>query len=153
EAVPDAVLLFDPQERVLSTNQAARQILGLSDDASIPLTRLPVSQPCVQAVREALGGICPPTPSADLRDAFTLTANGTPVKLLPVVVPVRHFVQQGHGAVLVLYDVTAFAKLDELRMELIAVASHELKTPLTTLRMNLLMLREAWSVLDARQRL
>jgi NtrC-family two-component system sensor histidine kinase KinB len=154
EAVPDAVLLFDPQERVLSTNQAARQVLGLSDtDASIPLARLPVPQPCVQAVREALGGIRPPAPSADLRDAFTLAANGTQVKLLPVVIPVRHFVQQGHGAVLVLYDVTAFAKLDELRMELIAVASHELKTPLTTLRMNLLMLHEEWSALGERQRL
>jgi two-component system, NtrC family, sensor histidine kinase KinB len=154
EAVPDAVLLLDPKEHVISANQAARQVLGLSDtDASIPLARLPVPQPCVQAVREALGGIRPPTPSADLRDAFPLTINGTPVKLLPVVIPVQHFVEQGHGAVLVLYDVTAFAKLDELRMELIAVASHELKTPLTTLQMNLLMLREAWSELHERQRL
>jgi len=154
EAVPDAVLLLDPKECVISANQAARQVLGLSDtDASIPLARLPVPQPCVQAVREALDGIHPPTPSADLRDAFTLTINGTPVKLLPVVIPVRHFVEQGHGAVLVLYDVTAFAKLDELRMELIAVASHELKTPLTTLTMNLLMLREEGSALDERQRL
>jgi two-component system, NtrC family, sensor histidine kinase KinB len=41
-----------------------------------------------------------------------------------------------------LYDVTEFARLDELRMEMIAVASHELKTPLTTLRMNLLLLQE-----------
>jgi two-component system, NtrC family, sensor histidine kinase KinB len=69
------------------------------------------------------------------------------------VIPVPHFVEQGHGAVLMLYDVTAFAQLDELRMELIAVASHELKTPLTPLRMNLLMLREEWSGLDARPRL
>jgi NtrC-family two-component system sensor histidine kinase KinB len=154
EAVPDAVLLFDPKERVISTNQAARQVLGLLDqDASIPLARLPVPQPCAQAVRKALDGIHPPIPSADLRDAFTLTVNGTQVKLLPVVIPVPHFVEQGHGAVLVLYDVTAFAKLDELRMELIAVASHELKTPLTTLTMNLLMLREEGAKLDERQRL
>ena len=119
----------------------------------MPLAQLPVPQPCAQAVQEALRGIRPPAPSADLRAAFTLAVNGTQVKLLPVVIPVPHFVEQGHGAVLVLYDVTAFAKLDELRMELIAVASHELKTPLTTLQMNLLMLREEWSVLDARQRL
>lgn len=154
EAVPDAVLLFDPQERVISANQAAREALGLPDkDAAIPLAQLPVPQPCAQAVREALRGIRPPTPSADLRAAFPLTVNDTPMQLLPVVVPVPHFVEQGHGAVLVLYDVTAFAQLDELRMELIAVASHELKTPLTTLRMNLLMLREERSVLAARPRL
>ena len=154
EAVPDAVILFDPQERVISANQAAREVLGLLDrDTAIPLAQLPVPQPCAQAVREALRGIRPPAPSADLRAAFTLVVNETPVQLLPVVIPVPHFVEQGHGAVLVLYDVTAFAQLDELRMELIAVASHELKTPLTTLRMNLLMLREEGSVLAARQRL
>ena len=107
----------------------------------------------MQAVREALAGIHPPAPGADLRDAFSLTVNGTPVKLLPVVIPVPHFVEQGHGAVLVLYDVTAFAKLDELRMELIAVASHELKTPLTPLTMTLLMLREEGAALPERQRL
>jgi NtrC-family two-component system sensor histidine kinase KinB len=154
EAIPDAVLLFDAQEQVISANQAARTVLGLPDqDTSTPLVRLAVSQTCTQAVREALAGIHPPAPSADLRDAFSLTVNGTPVKLLPVVIPVPHFVEQGHGAVLVLYDVTAFAKLDELRMELIAVASHELKTPLTPLTMNLLMLREEGAALPERQRL
>ena len=43
---------------------------------------------------------------------------------------------------LLLYDVTELARLDEMRSELVAVASHELQTPLTTLRMTLLMLRE-----------
>jgi NtrC-family two-component system sensor histidine kinase KinB len=154
EAIPDAVLLFDAQEHVISANQAARTVLVLPDqDTSTLLGRLPVSPTCVQAVREALAGIHPPAPSADLRDAFTLAVNGTQVKLLPVVIPVPHFVEQGHGAVLVLYDVTAFAKLDELRMELIAVASHELKTPLTPLTMNLLMLREEGAALPERQQL
>jgi NtrC-family two-component system sensor histidine kinase KinB len=154
EAIPDAVLLFDAQEQVISANQAARTVLGLPDqDTSTLLVRLPVSPACVQDVREALAGIHPPAPSADLRDAFSLTVNGTQVKLLPVVIPAPHFVEQGHGAVLVLYDVTAFAKLDELRMELIAVASHELKTPLTPLTMNLLMLREEGAALHERQRL
>ena len=46
------------------------------------------------------------------------------------------------GAVVVLDDVTDFAALDELRADLIGVASHELKTPLTTVRMNLLLMGE-----------
>jgi two-component system, NtrC family, sensor histidine kinase KinB len=154
EAIPDAVLLFDTQEQVISANQAARTVLGLQDqDTLTPLVQLPVSQTCAQAVREALAGRHPPAPNADLRDAFPLAVNGTQVKLLPVVIPVPSFVEQGHGAVLVLYDVTAFAKLDELRMELIAVASHELKTPLTPLTMTLLMLREEGAALPERQRL
>ena len=59
--------------------------------------------------------------------------------------------QQG-GAVLLLYDVTDLVRLDEMRSELVAVASHELQTPLTTLRMTLLMLQEASDVLPERQR-
>ena len=154
EAIPDAVLLCNAQEHVVSANQAARVVLGLLDhDTVTPLGTLPVSPACAQAVREALAGRHPPAPSADLHDAFPLVVHGTPVKLLPVVIPVPQFVEQGHGAVLVLYDVTAFAKLDELRMELIAVASHELKTPLTTLTMTLLMLREEEAALHERQRL
>ncbi len=43
---------------------------------------------------------------------------------------------------LVLSDVTELARLDEMRVEHVAVASHELRTPLTTLRMTLLMLEE-----------
>ena len=56
------------------------------------------------------------------------------------------------GAVLLLYDVTELARLDELRSELVAVASHELQTPLTTLRMTLLMLQEGASALPDRHR-
>jgi signal transduction histidine kinase len=51
----------------------------------------------------------------------------------------------------VLADVAAFARLNELRSELVAVASHELKTPLTSLRMNLLLLRERADNLTAQQ--
>ena len=56
--------------------------------------------------------------------------------------PIPEFSGGRPGAVVVLYDVTDFARLDELRSEMIAVASHELKTPLTTLRMNLMLMRE-----------
>ena len=50
-----------------------------------------------------------------------------------------------------LADVTEFARLDELRGEVVAVASHELKTPLTSLQMDLLMLQEKADNLTPRQ--
>ena len=59
---------------------------------------------------------------------------------------------QPGGAILLLYDVTDLAQVDEMRSELVAVASHELQTPLTTLRMTLLMLQETSDMLPVRQR-
>jgi NtrC-family two-component system sensor histidine kinase KinB len=66
-------------------------------------------------------------------------------------VPIPELTHGRFGAVVVLDDVTEFARLDELRSELIGVASHELRSPLTTLRMNLLMLGEASAALTDRQ--
>ena len=67
-------------------------------------------------------------------------------------VPVPGVTPQKAGAILLLYDVTDLVRLDEMRSELVAVASHELQTPLTTLRMTLLMLQEACEVLPDRPR-
>jgi NtrC-family two-component system sensor histidine kinase KinB len=68
--------------------------------------------------------------------------------LLPRIVPI----ESGRGAVLVLSDVTELARLDEMRLELVAVASHELRTPLTTMRMTLSMLSEHAARYEARDR-
>jgi NtrC-family two-component system sensor histidine kinase KinB len=68
------------------------------------------------------------------------------------VVPIPAFSQDRFVAIVVLTDVTDFLRLDELRAELIALVSHELKTPLTTLRMNLLLLGERANELTLGQR-
>jgi NtrC-family two-component system sensor histidine kinase KinB len=152
-AVPDAVLLVDPRERVASMNQTARTIFGrpIPDDACLDDLPLPAAAVCV--VREALRGETPPRPGADLAAAFDHTAHDETRRLLPVAAPVPHFEGDAYGAVLILYDVTDFAKLDELRMELIAVASHELRTPLTTVKMNLLLMNEDAADFPQRRRL
>jgi NtrC-family two-component system sensor histidine kinase KinB len=43
-------------------------------------------------------------------------------------------------------------RLDQLRIEMVAVASHELRTPLTTLRMTVLMLQEHAAAMGDRER-
>ena len=88
----------------------------------------------------------------DLTATIPVDHDGTLQRLLPCVVPVPGLDRQQSGAILVLYDVTDLARLDEMRSELVAVASHELQTPLTTLRMTLLMLQESSDVLPPRQR-
>ena len=152
EALPDAVILVDSSERVLSMNRTARELLG--GNGKVPgtsLSALSIPASSMKAVRDALAGKTTPAARADLKEVILSTLDGHPVKLLPLVMPVRQLQNETFGAVLALYDVTDFAKLDELRMELIAVASHELKNPLTTLRMNILLLRETANEMPPRQ--
>ena len=85
--------------------------------------------------RSAAEAIC--RRSTDLTRTIPWIATGPCQRLLPRVVAVPGLTPQQSGAILLLYDVTELARLDEMRSELVAVASHELQTPLTTLRMTL----------------
>jgi signal transduction histidine kinase len=88
---------------------------------------------------------------AEFSRTFLVSLDGRRRKFILTVLPIPEFRNEQFGAVAILYDVTDFARLDELRTELIAVASHELKAPLTTLRMNLLLPGERAENLTARQ--
>lgn len=153
EALPDAVVLLDGAGRVQSMNRAAFSALaaaGVHEPRCLDDLRLEGLD--LGAITRAIStgaGVAPP---ADLTRTIRVEQEGTVQRLLPRVVPVPARNPQQAGAVLLLYDVTDIVRLDEMRSELVAVASHELQTPLTTLRMTLLMLQEASAVLPARQR-
>ena len=101
---------------------------------------LPFPAHGLRALRAALHGERTLETRAELSHAFSVSLDDHQRKFLLMATPIPEFSAGRYGAVAVLYDVTEFARLDELRSELVAVASHELKTPLTTLRMNLLLL-------------
>jgi signal transduction histidine kinase/HAMP domain-containing protein len=153
EALPDAVLLLDGAGQIQSMNRAAVKALasaGVHDPRR--LDDLRVDGLDLTAVKRAINlgsGVVPP---ADLTRTIRVEQDGTVQRLMPRVVPVPALIPQQQGAVLLLYDVTDLVRLDEMRSELVAVASHELQTPLTTLRMTLLMLQEASDLLPERQR-
>jgi NtrC-family two-component system sensor histidine kinase KinB len=142
-ALPDAVIVVDPDGQIVSTNPLARDVLRASghEDAD-SLQDLPLTPDSLRAVHDTLGGKHPANGRADLSQALAVSLNGRPLKMLLTVAPIPDFLPRRCGAAIVLADVTDFARLDELRSELVAVASHELKTPLTSLQMNLLLLRE-----------
>jgi NtrC-family two-component system sensor histidine kinase KinB len=57
------------------------------------------------------------------------------------------------GVILLLRDVTKFRELDRMKSEFVATASHELKTPLTSIGMSIELLQErAHEKLDERER-
>jgi NtrC-family two-component system sensor histidine kinase KinB len=153
EALPDAVVLLDAAGYIQSINRAAVQALG-SAGVHEPrcLDDLRIDGLDVDTLRRAIASGGDAVPPSDLARTIRVEQDGAVRRLLPRVVPVPASNPHQRGAVLLLYDVTDLVHLDEMRSELVAVASHELQTPLTTLRMTLLMLQEASDLLPGRQR-
>jgi NtrC-family two-component system sensor histidine kinase KinB len=153
EALPDAVVLLDGAGQVQSMNRAAVTALasaGVHEPRRLDDLRVEgLDLNAVTAAITAGSGVVPP---ADLTRTIRVEQDGHVQRLMPRVVPVPALNPQQRGAVLLLYDVTDLVRFDEMRSELVAVASHELQTPLTTLRMTLLMLQEASDLLPERQR-
>ena len=142
QALPDAVVVIEADGKISSQNAQALAALGGHDR----LAQLPA------LTREVVEGVLTsgllPDAAVDLSKAIDLTIAGRSRKLLPRVAPI----EGGKGAVLILSDVTELVRLDEMRLELVAVASHELRTPLTTMRMSLAMMKERAGHYEARDR-
>ena len=152
EALPDAVVLLDASGQVQSMNRAAVTTFaaaGVHRPRSVDDLRLDGLDLSALTRTTAAGGDAAPT--TDLTRALRVERDGAVQRLLPRVVPVPGPNLKRDGVILLLYDVTELVRLDEMRSELVAVASHELKTPLTTLRMTLLMLKETSSLLPSHQ--
>lgn len=151
-ALPDAVVVIEPQGEVSSANPRASDVMRAARGSTARnVGELPLSEPARVAVESALKGEAILLPF-DLSKAIAIKMGDEQRKLLPRIVPIEGLADGRRGAVLLLSDVTELVRLDEMRMELVAVASHELRTPLTTLRMTLLMLQERAARLEERDR-
>src|SRR5207302_9857390 len=84
--------------------------------------------------------------------AVTIRTDGQEHSLLPQVLPIRDPYGNTLGAAVLLQDVTRFRLLDRVKSDLVATVSHELKTPLTSIRLVLhLLLEETVGALTPKQ--
>lgn len=157
-ALPDPVLMFSPDGQLLEKNPPAelflRPFVGGDQD---PIHQSRVPQQFRQALHNALQGQPTLPKKVHFDQTLQVTADAGVRRWLISAIPVRQPVfdpsndRGTFGAVVVLEDVTELANLDELRAELIGLASHELRSPLTSLRMNLAMLSETSQQFNQRQ--
>jgi NtrC-family two-component system sensor histidine kinase KinB len=152
--LPDAVMLLDADRRIVSMNRAALDVCGaVGLETPLTLDDVHIQGLDCAAVDRAIATGMNSAPVDDLTRTIPVEQGSTVRRLLPRVVPVPEANgDQQRGAILLLSDVTDLVRLDEMRSELVAVASHELQTPLTTLRMTLLMLQESAQDMPERQR-
>ncbi len=119
EQAPVVALLLDRDRRVLGANQAARRFFRL-ESQQLPLGLL-------DATREGrlLEALRAGQPEAEMR--LTHSQLTVLVKLVPG--------PQPGDTLMFLTDVTELRRLETVRQEFVANLSHELKTPLTSLRL------------------
>jgi signal transduction histidine kinase len=148
DSFSDPVVVLDPEGRVESANPAARRVLGVLPDVQTAWQPPePLQQPILAALRDQRPFL---TETFDRAVFFRL--DGEEHAFLPQVRPIRDPYGGTLGAAVVLADVTRFRLLDEIKTNLVATVSHELKTPLTSLRLAIhLLLEEAVGPLEPKQ--
>jgi signal transduction histidine kinase len=134
-AFPDPILVFAPNRQIQLQNAAAerflQQIGGNLDSLGS------VSSHINQSLKRAADFL--PT---SFDKAVSVNLEGSEKFFLPRVLAMRNEAGNPVGAVVVLQDVTRFRVADDVKTDLIATVSHELKTPLTSMQMAVYLLLE-----------
>jgi len=133
---PVAVLGLD--RKVELCNAAAEDLFGLRPGAGFENTPLGFLDVHVAPVLERGQAYEP----ADYASALQVRRRGRERYILPRLFPVKGPKGDVVGATLVLADVTGLRKLDEMKNGMLSTVSHELKNPMTSLRMAVYLLGE-----------
>jgi signal transduction histidine kinase len=149
DAFPDPVIVVDSAGRVEMANPVASRVLGAAAADGAAPWQPPDS--LRGPLADALSG-----ERAYLPESFEQTLpfhfEGTERIFLPRILPIRTAEGDPLGAAVVLNDVTRFRLMDRMKSDLIATVSHELKTPLTSVRLVVhLLLEEAVGPLSPKQ--
>jgi two-component system, NtrC family, sensor histidine kinase KinB len=143
DSFPDPVLVVDPGGGVEMANPAAHRLLGIASparDRKTPYVWLPppaLRQPLQDALQRHQ-----PFLTQAFDQTVTFRHNGEDRAYLPQILPIQDPFGSTLGAAVVLNDVTRFRLLDQIKSDLVATVSHELKTPLTSVRLVLHLLLE-----------
>jgi signal transduction histidine kinase len=143
DAFPDPVLVVGPDGGVEMANPSARHLLGVVPPApgEAPAQVWQPPDTLRQALQDALQKQQPFLTQA-YDQTVTFRHGAEDRAYLPQVLPIADPYGNTLGAAVVLTDVTRFRLLDQIKSDLVATVSHELKTPLTSVRLVLHLLLE-----------
>jgi NtrC-family two-component system sensor histidine kinase KinB len=134
-AFPDPILVFSPEKKIQLQNAAAERFLahiGGNFDLLGPLPAL---------IDSSLQGSIDFQPTS-FDKAISVSFDASEKFFLPRVLAMRNESGVVMGVVVALQDVTRFRVADDVKTDLIATVSHELKTPLTSMQMAVYLLLE-----------
>ena len=148
QSVDDGLVMIGAGYTVETMNPAAERALGTRREAAqgrhfLESTRDEKLFERVQAAIEPERAL--PEDGAEQSNAgdFITTGKGAERRhYQPLATPVRGPSGEVLGAILHLRDVTKVKEIDQLKSEFVATASHQLKTPLTSIEMSVGLLRD-----------
>jgi PAS domain S-box-containing protein len=134
DSLPDAMAVLDLNGKVELATPTAKEIFGLSPETDIQSS---VSSWLADLSKEVIR-----QGQTASRESFQHFVKGEERYFRPEAVPILDRERQPAGVVLVLHDVTQLTHQDELKRGLISTVSHQLRTPLTSIRMAIHLLLE-----------
>jgi NtrC-family two-component system sensor histidine kinase KinB len=144
-AFPDAILALSVDGKIDFANPAAAELLKRLDSQDGLALRIQ------EEAQNVLRGAPDYIPTS-FEKAVPIRINDHEAFLLPRVIGMRDESGNLFGAAVVLQDVTRFRLLDEVKTNLVSTVSHELKTPLSSIRMGVhLLLEEKIGLLNPKQ--
>lgn len=131
----DPVFILDNEGRIELKNRAAQELSAeLSYDGALPPKLAVAAAKAIETGKDFLPD--------NFDQVITLRVTGDEKSFLPLIHLMRDSDARPIGVAVVLHDVTRFRLLDDAKTNLVATVSHELKTPLTSVRMVLHLLLE-----------
>ena len=136
DCLPEAVAVIDLDGKVELATATAREVFGLRPAARVQELSFAWMADLFQEALRTGRGVHLKGPGMSIQHF----SEGQERYFCPEAVPILNINKQPTGVVLVLQDVTQLRQQEEIKRGLISTASHQLKTPLTSIRMALHLL-------------
>ncbi|RME77595.1 MAG: PAS domain-containing protein [Chloroflexi bacterium] len=133
-SMADGVLVTDAEGRLVTANAAAEELLGFrwTDVAYQPVSRSGLTHPMWEHVAQMIrhpdqpGNVVVEFPSPVDDSPQIINARAAPIRLNHDII----------GVVIVLRDITALKEVERMKARFIAGVTHELKTPLSIIKLH-----------------
>ncbi len=157
ENITNGVLVFDKNKKIIVTNPAMRKIIQLKNKKVTLFDFIKIFKGVIQLIGEKKREI---DISKDINKVLSSVKivyyKETQLKdrfFEIFIVPIQNHRKKVLGGAIILHNITTIKKLEKMRTDFVSVASHQLRTPLTAMKLfGELIISKGFKKLDARQK-